>query len=247
MSDSPHPNGPETNDTQPETWSAPARLISGMAHDARTPLGSVLMMAELLAADPKGNLDPKQLGYAEKIRQAAVEVRDLLETVNLMAKLAARRIESSPAPTALRSLVERKVEAMMEGREGPSPAVRFEDAVPERVEVDAERLGMCLNQLLEAAETASPGQVAMRCGVSDGLLICEVTDRGESPDPDDLATLFEPFAAGKRRWRSGGGKNLGLPLAQALARWAGGGLEAVDSEAEGLTLRLRWPLGNASA
>ena len=229
-----------------EAWSAPARLISGMAHDARTPLGSVLMMAELLAADPKGNLDPKQVTYAGKIRQAAVEVRDLLETVNLLAKLAARTIEPAPAAVDLRSLVERTVATVLEGSDSPA-SLAFDASLPERVEADAERLGQCLHQLFASAHTASPGEASMRCGLSDGFLVCEVSDRGETPGEDDLATLFEPFAAGKRRWRSGGGKNLGLPLAHALAHWAGGGLEALArQDGEGLTFRLTWPVGSSS-
>ena len=48
--DRPDTNGPET------------RFLSGLTHELRTPLGSILMLAELLGANRSGTLDAKNLG-----------------------------------------------------------------------------------------------------------------------------------------------------------------------------------------
>lgn len=215
-----------------------SRLISGMAHDARTPLGSVLMMADMLADNLKGNLDDKQVGYARNIRQAVTEVRDLLETVNLLAKLGARRLEPEPAPADVRTLVDQAIE-----RSVASPRSRVDGAVPERLVLDAERFATALVALLDAAHLASPEVVGLVVTHADGELICGVEDRGGNLDEGERATLFEPFATASRRWRRQGGKSLHLALAHTLAQWAGGRLDLTDTSEEGATFELGWPVG----
>lgn len=217
---------------------ASSRLISGMAHDARTPLGSVLMMADMLADDPGGNLDAKQVGYARKIRQAVTEVRDLLETVNLIAKLTARRIEPSPAPADLRTLVEQAVE-----RSAAEPAVTLDPELPAGVTIDAERFDAALVALLNAAYHASPDDVRLAVSSAGGELVCTLGDRGGAIGESERTTLFEPFSGTGRRWRSQGGKSLDLALAHTLATWAGGRLELTRSNEEGTTFELAWPIG----
>jgi len=38
-----------------------------MSHDLRTPLNSLLILAKMLADNPQGNLDPKQVEWAATI------------------------------------------------------------------------------------------------------------------------------------------------------------------------------------
>ena len=51
-----------------------AAFLRKMAHEMRTPLGSMLMLAELLADNPAGRLGDKEVSYARKILRAGAEI-----------------------------------------------------------------------------------------------------------------------------------------------------------------------------
>ena len=79
-------------------------FVSKLGHELRTPLGSVLMMAELLAENGPGNLTEKQLAYARKIHRAASEMRALLDETSILAKIEGGRLELYAQELALAEL-----------------------------------------------------------------------------------------------------------------------------------------------
>ncbi len=217
-----------------------SHFISKLGHELRTPLGSVLMMAELLADNRPGNLTDKQLAYARKIHQAASEMRALLDETSVLAKIEGGRLELFPDQVQLADLAH-TIEASYR------LPVELTDGLPASVETDRLRLEQILETLIESAVAASgDGAVAIRFAPSDRrdmAISITVTQEGSTVPEDQREAIFEPFSQAdpRTRRRAGGGQSLALPIARALARLAGGELTVEAAEGGGTAFRLELP------
>lgn len=223
-----------------------SRLISLMAHDVRTPLGSILMMAELLAENTSGQLGERDLEYAANIQHAAVEVRDVLNGVNLLSKLISDRLEPELGRYETRAIIARLTTAMVPRAEaeGLSLDITYKKPMPRSILVDGERLIEGLGHLLEAAIEVSPqGSLSLELSSKGKKLHCLMRDQGGAIDEDRCLHLYEPFEHRARNGLRGSSKNLHMALAYAFARWMKGDLRLVDSDETGATFEMVWPLG----
>jgi len=100
------------------------------------------------------------------------------------------------------------------------------------VEVDVQRVGKVLRNLLENALTHTPpgGQVAVAARPADAWIEVSVQDTGSGIAPENLPYVFERFyRADKARTRATGGAGLGLAITRQLVEAHGGQIE-VQSE-----------------
>jgi signal transduction histidine kinase len=226
---------------------AHARFLRGLAHEVRTPLGSILMLTELLADGPEG-LSEKQQGQVRKIRQAAAEVSLLLDQVSTLAKVADGGLTASPSTVDLEELVGllRDELASRDREKGRTVEVRWEQDVPKALSTDGLILRQVLVQLLEHALGATrDGAVSLVVARHGGEVVFAVRDQGAVVPEDRRDAIFEPFPpAGVRTRRSTGGTALALPLARELAGLLGGRLELESGSERGVTLTLLLPVGS---
>lgn len=209
------------------------RFLRGLAHELRTPLGSILILTELLAEGPEA-LAPRQSDKVRKIGLAALGLKEIVEQVSTYAKCADGRLTALRRPVDWEELLDdlRRAfapEALDQARE---LTLELEPGTPRAVITDREILRRVTGLLLEHAlggRSERPIRLAVRHAASEML----VTVRG-GLDDDGGDTLFEPFPPGPRR---AGGTALTLPLARALAGVLGGRLRA-DGDALLLSLPL---------
>jgi signal transduction histidine kinase len=64
----------------------PDRVIRDLAHALRTPLAVIQGFAELLLRDPASLTPEQQAQYADRIRSAAGDMRDLLDEATAAAR-----------------------------------------------------------------------------------------------------------------------------------------------------------------
>jgi len=218
---------------------ATSRFLSRLSHELRTPLGSILMLTELLA-------DGADAGAAKnvgRIRQAATEMRGVLEDVSFLAKVEGGRIDLHPEPVAVVELADRwreehraKVEAA-----GRRFRLQLAEGLPETVETDPLRLGELVGLAVERAAAAAAGEVAVAIAPGDGGVTITVADDGPPIPEEDRAALFEPLGELRTpELRRATPRRLGLPIARALAHRLGGELTAEEST-EGGVLVARIP------
>ena len=217
-----------------------SHFVSKLGHELRTPLGSVLMMAELLAENSPGNLTDKQLAYAHKIHRAASEMRALLDEVSVLAKIEGGRIELFPEelePAELARWIEERFRVRVE----------LADGLPASVEIDRSSLERILAALIDGG--AGADAVTVRIAPSDRgsghpeISIAVTEHAGVAIPEDRRQAIFEPFnpADPRTRRRGGGGQSLELPIARALARLLGGELTVGDAEGGGTAFVLELP------
>ncbi len=203
-------------------------LTSGLAHEVRNGLGTILGYARLL--------ERARLGSAET--SAAVAIREECETLAGIVRRFVEyvRVEELKLVTFdPRDTLARVAARETRGREGAAVALRPGPAVS--LTADEELLERAFeNVVRNAREAAGPsGQVEMELRADEAWLEVRVRDDGPGLGPQGPARL-RPFQSAKP-----GGLGLGLPLASKLVRLHGGELSFAERVPRGLEVVLRLP------
>ncbi len=218
------------------------RLLADLAHELRTPLATIDAYLEGLA---DGVVQPAPETWSV-LRTETSRLGRLTEDIGKVSRAEERRLDLRIRPVSARTLLEAAAA-------GAWPAYAEQDVRlelgpqdrPLEVEVDPDRLGEVLGNLLENAlrHTPAGGVVRLAAAPADGNVLLTVGDTGEGIDPSELERVFERFyRSDPARSRERGGSGVGLTIARALVEAHGGTLTA-DSEGAGTgtTFRISLP------
>ena len=233
---------------------AKSQFLANMSHELRTPLNSLLILARLLADNPGGNLNTKQVQFAQTIHASGI---DLLALINDILDLA--KIESGAAATVLnisaarlddlRGELERSFRQLAQ-QKGLAFEITIEPGLPDAVRTDATRLKQVLKNLLaNAFKFTQHGSVQLRMAPAPARSIAfSVIDTGIGIEADKQEVIFEAFRqADGSTARRFGGTGLGLSISRELARLLGGELSVTSEPGQGSTFTLIMPLSDARA
>lgn len=215
-----------------------SRLVQMLAHDVRSPLGSIDGTAQLLM-DRRQELDESQvqrlLGsvrrQSTRVQHLALDLLDLARSENDGFVLTPARFDLVELLTDLTPLVV-----------GEDTAVELE--VPPILEVvaDRQRLSQVYANLLGNAVRHGRPPVRVTLSEAGGMVELVVADRGEGVPPDREAALFDAFSAGP----SDGSVGLGLWMSRLLVEAHGGTVVHERDPGAGETrFRVRLPRENA--
>ncbi|HEX6902855.1 MAG TPA: HAMP domain-containing sensor histidine kinase [Thermoanaerobaculia bacterium] len=206
----------------PEQWT---RFLSAFTHELRTPLASLRMLAELLAA---ANLGDQEKRYAANVQEVVQDIQALVGDVAELSRLLGGRAQGRPTEVALEPLVEQVKETVRPWawERGIVIEDSLDPALPRLLHGDPGHLRQVLTLLLGAVVSHAESEVFFRLDASDGDLRVVLSSDGPPFPETALPTLFEPFDAGARASRRRGGRSLALPLANELTRTLGGSLRA---------------------
>ncbi|MCG8458288.1 MAG: HAMP domain-containing histidine kinase [Holophagales bacterium] len=219
----------------PPASAAGFRVLSGLVHELRTPLGSILMLSEMLAEPGEADADRRQ---AQKIHRAAQDIRALLDQVALLARIEDGQLRPEVEEVLLTDFLAALEEQL--GELPAAPSVECSADAPRVVATDPRLLGEAVRCLLP--QQAAGERIRVRFGPSPGrsggggLRICIL--RPSSPvERSQLDLLFEPFhPAVRASARRHGGQSLDLTLARALVRFLGGSISATVGGDGGLEI-----------
>jgi signal transduction histidine kinase len=238
---------------------AKSEFLANVSHELRTPLAAIVGFVDLLREGAYGELTPRQIGPVERIESSANHLRELVEQVLDLAKMAAGRLEVHTELIKLRPFVidvASEVEPLVNERK-----LVFSIAVPAtlpRIATDPTHLRQILVNLLGNAIKFTPGgTITVRASlVSDGDLTSfagsatrrpllatggpwvalQVTDTGAGVAAKDLDRIFEEFEqvnAGPRGDSMRRGTGLGLAISRRLARLLDGDITVESVEGRG--------------
>ena len=245
-----------------------SEFLANVSHELRTPLNAIVGFVELLRDGVYGELNNRQTGPVERIASSANHLRQLVDQILDLAKMAAGRLDVQWEVIDLKAFVvdlTSEIEALLTER-GLTLSISVSASLP-RVRTDPMHLRqIVLNLLGNALKFTSTGGIAVRARVIDvanetngegvstlaptapqaGTWIAlEVADTGVGIARSDQARIFEEFEqinAGPRTDSMQRGTGLGLPISRRLARLLGGEITVVSEIGKGSTFTVWLPV-----
>lgn len=217
---------------------AQRQFLQDASHQLRTPITIALGHAELLAADLAGR---------QQQRDIHVVVGELERLRTLSDRLLL--IAASENPDFL-TLEPTDLDAMavdLLRRWQPTAARRWQlgRLDPVRAAVDADRLAIALDALVENAvrHTGPDDLIKLEIRRDEaGFAHIVVADSGEGIADDDVPHIFERFRTIGSNPEAPRGTGLGLALVEAIARGHGGEVSVQTKQGQGSTFTLRLPI-----
>lgn len=202
-------------------------LVVEVAHDLRSPLTSILFLAETLQrgrSGPVNQVQERQLGL---IYSAAFGLSSVASDVIELARGGDRLVDLDPIPFSVTDILESVRDIVQPIAEEKSLAVRL--TAPEadfRIGHPVALSRVLLNLTTNALKFTAEGSVEVMARQTGARrLEFSVRDTGRGIPPQSMATLFEPF---RRRQKSGeyafSGSGLGLSICRKLVEAMGSSL-----------------------
>jgi PAS domain S-box-containing protein len=225
-------------------------LMSGVAHDLRTPLTAAAGFAELLNDETVGPLNAEQHTIMDTISRSLTRLGGMVDELIATSRRDRDRARRSPwSEVDVDALVTDAIEAASLIAHSKSLTVRTtRSAVGTRVLGDAIRLDRALVNLLGNAAKFTPdgGVVAVNISSADGEVVIRIADTGIGIPLQDQARIFERFyRSSDVVGKAIGGTGLGLAIVREIITQHGGAV-SVDSEpGHGATFTVTLPLARA--
>jgi signal transduction histidine kinase len=230
---------------------ARARLLRGVTHDVKNPLGAAKGYVELLQLGLRGELTPPQSEVVAGIRRSIDGALSIIADLLDLARADAGGLSVQRAPTELASVV---TDAVSDYRATATTAGLSLDWKPPprplRIHSDAARVRQVLDNLLSNAIKYTPGpgqiQVEVRESVEDPMdrpgtwVVVLVRDTGPGIPLEEREIIFDEFT----RLHDGtavAGHGLGLAISRRIARLLGGDLTVEGRPGAGSTFALWLP------
>lgn len=236
-----------------------SEFLANMSHELRTPLNSLLILAQLLADNKNGNLNDKQVEYAQTIHSAGSDLLTLINDILDLSKVEAGKMELHIEEVSLLDLIqsiEQKFHPLAQ-KKGLAFDRSVADGVPPMLRTDAQRLKQIINNLLSNAfKFTSQGGIKLivreitdeelktnqKLSSLEVFFAISVVDTGIGIPRDRQQIIFEAFqqvdGTTSRRY---GGTGLGLSISRQFARLLGGELQLHSEEGQGSTFTLYLP------
>lgn len=204
-------------------------MVSDVAHELRTPLSNVRGYLEGVL---DGVVEPTP-ELMTSLHEEAMLLNHLVDDLQELALAEAGQLKMSRQPVELTELIDKVTQIAWHPQQNSniSLSVLVPDSLPP-VQIDAERIGQVLRNLISNALTYTPpgGEVRVAAACNGSEVIVSVGNTGAGIAREHLPYVFERFyRADSSRTRSTGGSGLGLAIVKQLVD-AHGGQVGVESE-----------------
>jgi signal transduction histidine kinase len=211
-------------------------LVVEVAHDLRSPLTSILFLAETLQRGRSGPVNPVQERQLGLIYSAAFGLSSVASDVIELARGGDRLVDLDPIPFSVTDILESVRDIVQPIAEEKNLAVRLQPPETDfRVGHPVALSRVLLNLTTNALKFTAEGyvEVTARQSSSRGIEF-SVRDTGRGIPPQSMATLFEPF---RRRQKPGeyafSGSGLGLSICRKLVEAMGSTLQVETAPSYG--------------
>ena len=201
-------------------------LVVEVAHDLRSPLTSILFLAETLQRGRSGAVNPIQERQLGLIYSAAFGLSSVASDVIELARGGDRLVDLDPLPFSVVDILESVRDIVQPIAEEKALEVRIQaPARPTRVGHPVALSRVLLNLTTNALKFTDEGHVEVTVSEGEGIALeFSVRDTGRGIPHASLEMLFEPFRRRQRnRDYAFSGSGLGLSICRKL-------VEAMHSE-----------------
>ena len=223
-------------------------LVVEVAHDLRSPLTSILFLAEIMLRGRSGPLTPLQERQLGLVYSAAFGLNAVASDVIELVRGGDRLVGREPQPFSVAEVLESVRDIVRPIAEEKGLELHFEGPGRDRRVGHPGALNrVLLNLTTNALKFSSAGHVEVTLTDGAGLALdCTVRDTGRGIPEAAMETLFEPF---RRRQQPGdyafSGSGLGLSICRKLVEAMGSTLEVSAVAGEGTCFRFTLQLPEA--
>ena len=219
-----------------------SRFLRHISHELKTPLASLREGVSLLEDGVAGPLSQDQREIAQILKHNTGLLQSQIEDLLRFNTAAFEARQLRRQSIDLLHLMENQVEAQRLQWRARELTVHI-TGEPIRMELDPEKIGTALANLLSNAIRYSPlkGTIALSLSEQPGLVHIDIRDQGVGVAPADQARIFEPFFRGERQPEgSARGSGIGLSIVQEYIAAHGGRIELLHQES-GSHFRIEFP------
>jgi signal transduction histidine kinase len=225
-------------------------LVVEVAHDLRSPLTSILFLAETLLRARSGPVTPLQERQLGLIYSAAFGLSSVASDVVELVRGRDRLVDLEPLPYSINDIFESVRDIVRPIAEEKGLEIRLDlPANPVRLGHPVAVNRILLNLTTNALKFTDQGSVYLAAAERGGDLVeFSVTDTGRGIPPSAMTLLFEPFRRRQReREYAFSGSGLGLSICRRLVEALGSELRVETVLGKGtrfaFTLALPHPAG----
>ena len=215
------------------------RLFQDLSHQLKTPLA--ILTGTLEIALVKGRTAEEYRTILEDNLDEVGRMTQLIENLLLLARLDSQQLRLATRRVDLREFCQRWAQDFSLLWEAKDLTVRWEGLTSAlSVDVDPDRLGQALLNLLDNAVKYSPpgGVLVFRFGEDGNWAFVELVNQGPPLAPGCEETIFQRFT---KQTDGQPGFGLGLPIARAAVELHGGALTAFRPAGGGAGFRIELP------
>jgi signal transduction histidine kinase len=220
-------------------------LLVDVAHDMRSPLGSILFLAEQLRQGRSGSVAPLQERQLGLIYSAALGLSGLTSDVMELARGGDRLVGATATPFSIAGVMQQVHDVVRPMAEERQLELRLSASTADARLGHARALQrVLLNLVTNAIKFTDSGSVAVSAhSAGEHSVVFKVVDTGRGIPEAVMGSLFDAF---RRRLTSGqyvfSSAGLGLAICQRLIVAMGGQLSVSSPNGAGTTFRFELPL-----
>jgi signal transduction histidine kinase len=226
-----------------EANQAKDKIFSIVAHDLRSPVGTLNSMIDILTEEDHG-FNYRQM--LNKFKPIIAGSFDMLENLLVWAKSNLGKLETNRVPLSLNKEIEETISLFSHFSQEKSIEIKYDAEQEIEVMADKILLETVIRNLLKNAIkfTAERGEIRIKSSIENAFAIISVTDNGIGIPQEVQASVLNGFyhSAGTQNEK---GTGLGLMLSKELAEKNGGKLWFKSIEGKGSTFSFSVPLASA--
>ena len=210
------------------------QIAASVAHELNTPLGTVLLRAQLMQQQVGDGGDSSDLGVIESEARRCRGIIDSLLGFS-------RRSEGVTSRTDVGSLIRESLTLIKNDLAIKGISVQAEYGDKEVIIwADSNQIQQVLLNLVTNAADAMPdgGRLEIQTRLCEDFVEIRVTDSGPGMGEDVLKRAFDPFFTTKGR---GKGTGLGLAICRRIVEEHGGEIQIQSQPGQGTTVSVRLP------
>ncbi|MCA9266107.1 MAG: HAMP domain-containing protein [Planctomycetales bacterium] len=221
------------------------QFVANVSHELKTPLSSIKIHAETLAA---GAIDDPEVNrqFLAEIEEQAERLHQLILDMLQLARIEAGHQAIELLPVSVRDVVDDSVQYHANAAERKAIELVVDESDKNvHVSADHESLQQIIDNLVDNAIKYSPEHRAVHIGwMAKGSVVdIYVRDEGLGIHPADQERIFERFyRVDKARSREMGSTGLGLSIVKHLTRALGGSISITSQLGQGSTFTVRLPV-----
>ncbi|CAB1075090.1 Circadian input kinase A [Olavius algarvensis Delta 1 endosymbiont] len=234
---------------------AKSTFLANMSHELRTPLNAILGTAQVMSRDT--GFPEKYKVNLEMLSRSGEHLLSLIDDVLEISRIEAGRNDLNRSDFSLAQIVDeiQKMTMLRAEKKGLTLTVDLDPKVPDFINADAGKLRQIMNNLLgNAVKYTDAGGIIlrMRCqspknndrltvNHNQRILFFEVEDTGVGISPDNLKSIFEPFAQVSDAEHPAEGVGLGLAISSQHVQLMGGAISVKSQSGKGSIFTVMLP------